>query len=165
LDFLEGRFETVLSDQGYAVDLIESVLNLTATVQLEDIQNRLRALKSFQENAGYNEFLIAIKRVYNIIPKKEPSPLRNDLLKEDAEKELKEKVVFIKSAFDDFLKNKKYDDALTVILSTIDSINNFFDNILVMDKQEDIKENRLALLSELWSTASSIADFSKLQSQ
>ncbi len=164
LKFFEGRIETVLSDQGYAVDLIKSVLNLTARVQLEDIQSRLKALKSFQDKTEFNEFLIAIKRVYNIIPKKEPSPIKNELLKEDSEKELKEKIVFVKSAFSDLLRNKKYVDALTVLLSTTASINNFFDNLLVMDKQADIKENRLALLSELWSTASSIADFSKLQS-
>jgi glycyl-tRNA synthetase beta chain len=42
------------------------------------------------------------------------------------------------------------------------AINDFFDKVLVMDKQEEIKLNRLALLKEIWAAASQLADFSKL---
>jgi glycyl-tRNA synthetase beta chain len=41
-------------------------------------------------------------------------------------------------------------------------VNNFFDKVLVMDKNEEIKQNRLALLKAIWTVALTMADFSKL---
>ncbi|MFH1026154.1 MAG: DALR anticodon-binding domain-containing protein, partial [Nitrospirota bacterium] len=56
----------------------------------------------------------------------------------------------------------KYYDALILLSSLTDYVNNFFDKVLVMDKNEEIKMNRLSLLNEIWKTVSTIADFSKL---
>jgi glycyl-tRNA synthetase beta chain len=110
----------------------------------------------------FNDFLIAMKRVNNIIPKTVPPELKTDLLIEEPEKRLQEKLDSIKSDLIVLLKDRKYYDAINLLFSFTDPVNEFFDRVLVMDKRKEIKQNRLALLNEIWRTASTIADFSKL---
>jgi glycyl-tRNA synthetase beta chain len=62
----------------------------------------------------------------------------------------------------DILKDGRYYDAIILFSSLTEPVNAFFDNVLVMDKREEIKLNRLALLNEVWRTILSVADFSKL---
>ena len=52
--------------------------------------------------------------------------------------------------------------ATDTLLRLTEPINNFFDKVLVMDKDEAVRNNRLALLGEIWQIVSSLADFSKL---
>lgn len=62
----------------------------------------------------------------------------------------------------EYLIKAKFLDALNYIQSLTPVINNFFDKVLVMDKDENIKRNRLALLQELAQLLKSVADLSKL---
>ncbi len=159
--FFEQRLEYTFSDLGYNLDLIQSILPFSLDVQLEDIKERLDAAEKFKEKREYNDFLIAIKRVNNIIPKAGIPELKAELLIEDPEKRLKEKLDSVRSDLTVLLKDRKYYDAIDLLSSLTVPINHFFDHVLVMDKQEEIKQNRLALLNEIWRTVSTIADFSK----
>ena len=161
--FFEQRLEPVFSERGYDSDLIQSILSLSVDQTLKDVDGRLDALKRFKEEKAYNSFLLAIKRVHNILPGKTVPELRTDLLIEDAEKNLLEKLNFAKPNLSGFLAEKKYYDAIDLLSSLTDPINQFFDHVLVMDKREEIKQNRFALLREVWKTASTIADLSRLQ--
>ncbi|MEW6001266.1 MAG: glycine--tRNA ligase subunit beta [Nitrospirota bacterium] len=162
--FFEQRIETVLSELGYSSDLIQSILFLSLGLSLKDVRERLDAIKKFMKDEECSRFLLAIKRVNNIIPKRTIPVLKTELLIEPAERHLKAKLDSIRPHFIDLLKERKYNDAIIVFSSLIDPINNFFDHVLVMDKREEIKQNRLALLKEVWETISSVADFSKLPS-
>ena len=161
--FFEQRLEPVFSERGYDSDLIQSILSLSVDQTLKDIDGRLDALKRFKEEKAYNSFLLAIKRVHNILPRKTVPELKTDLLIEDAEKNLLEKLNFAKPDLSGFLAEKKYYDAIDLLSFLTDPINQFFDHVLVMDKREEIKQNRFALLREVWKTASTIADLSRLQ--
>ena len=68
----------------------------------------------------------------------------------------------LKSQIKSLLEEKRYFDAILLLADITGPINNFFERVLVMDKNEGIKLNRLALLKEAWVTAITIADFSKL---
>lgn len=162
LQFFENRLETIFSDMGYSPDLIQSILPLSLDVQLKDIKERFNAIQKFKEEREYNDFLLAIKRVNNIIPKAAIPELKAELLIEEPEKRLKEKLDSVRSDLTGLLKDRKYHDAINLLSSLTDSINNFFDKVLVMDKRDEIRLNRLALLKEIWRTVSTIADFSKL---
>jgi glycyl-tRNA synthetase beta chain len=161
--FFEQRFESVFSEKGYDSDLIQSVLFMLLHQPLKDVEGRLNALKRFKENNGYNTFLLAINRVYNILPKKEVPAVKAHLLIEEAERNLKEKLDSIKPDLLGLLDEKRYDDAIHLLTSLTDPVNQFFDRVLVMDKREEIKQNRLALLKEVWKTVLKIADLSRLQ--
>jgi glycyl-tRNA synthetase beta chain len=162
LQFFEQRFEPVFSDLGYSIDLIQSILPLSLDKQLKDIKERLDTLQKFKKDKEYNDFLLAIKRVHNIIPEAELPELRTDLLIEESERTLKENLDSVRYVLTGLLKDKKYSDVINLFASLTGPINHFFDHVLVMDKQEEIKQNRLALLKELGKTVSSFADFSKL---
>ena len=162
LQFFEGRLETVFSDYGYSPDLIGSVLSLASRVELRQIVERLDALRKFKGEGRFNDFLTAVKRVYNIIPVTAIPELRRDLLMEEPEKNLKEEFDSSARELSALLRQRKYYEALNLLSSLTGTINNFFDRTLVMDKREEIKLNRLALLKEIWSALSEIADFSKI---
>ncbi|MDO9288571.1 MAG: glycine--tRNA ligase subunit beta, partial [Thermodesulfovibrionales bacterium] len=162
LKFFEQRLEPLFSAQGYSFDEIQSILSLTAEIPLKEIEKRLKAIKGFKNNSGYNDFITAIKRVKNIIPETKLPALKLRLLTKEPEKKLHERLNATKAEVDSLLKEYRYTDALRTLSGLTDPINNFFDNVLVMDKQDDIKFNRLALLRNVWAAASSIADFSKL---
>lgn len=160
--FFEGRIETVLLDQGYSPDLVSSILPSSLALHLHDVRSRLDALSEFRGNEGYNDFLAAVKRVNNIIPKKTLPEVRPELLTEVHEQNLREAHDSLLPALAKCIADGSYPDALVILTSLTEPINRFFDHVLVMDKREEVKQNRLALLTAVWNTASAIADFSKL---
>lgn len=162
LRFFENRIEAVFADQGYAPDIVHSLLPLSLRIALKDVQERLAALTRFRDEKGYNDFLAVIKRVNNILPKTAIPALNADQLREEAEKHLMGKLDSVRQELSDCLRDRRYDDAILLLSSLTGPVNAFFDSVLVMDKREDIKLNRFALLNELWETASTVADFSKL---
>jgi len=162
LQFFEQRLEPLFLSQGYTPDVIQSVLFLSTKIPLREIKKRLDAIQEFKNDKGYNDFLTAIKRVRNIIPGTELPALKVKLLSDDPEKKLYERLNAVKRDIESLLKEYKYSYVLGTLLSLTDPINHFFDHVLVMDKREEIRLNRLALLKSIWTVASSIADFSKL---
>lgn len=160
--FFEQRLDPMFSSQGYPFDVVQSVLSLSTKIPLREIKKRLDAVQGFKNDKGYDDFLTAIKRVKNIIPGTKLPALKVRLLLEEPEKGLYEKLNAIKTDIALLLNESKYHEALRTLLTMTDQINNFFDHVLVMDKREEIKLNRLALLKNVWALASAIADFSKL---
>jgi glycyl-tRNA synthetase beta chain len=163
LQFFESRIEPVFSDQGYGHDLVQSILSLSLNVQLSNVKERLDAIQEFKEHKFYNDFLTAIKRVNNILPKKTVPECNPELIREEPEKQLKDHLDSVLSRLPDLLKDKKYAGAMDLFTSLTAPINSFFDSVLVMDKNEEIKQNRLSLLSDIWKTISTVADFSQLK--
>ncbi|MEW6162269.1 MAG: glycine--tRNA ligase subunit beta [Nitrospirota bacterium] len=161
--FFEQRLEPLFSGKGYSPDLVQSILSMSLDLHLKEIEGRLDALKRLKEDKDYNNFLLAMKRVNNIIPKEVIPELKAELLIEEAEKRLKEKLDYVKSDLPVLLKEKRYYNVISLLSSLTDPVSHFFDHVLVMDKREEIRQNRLALLKEVWRTASTIADFSKLR--
>ena len=162
LQFFENRLEAVFLDWGYASDIVQSILPLSLNIHLQDCTERLDAVRQFKEHKAFNEFLTAIKRINNIIPKQELPIFKEDLLIEEQEKHLREVVETTKASLTEFLSRGQIGDAFELLPSLTGPINAFFDNVLVMDKKEEIRLNRLSLLNEIWKTVSMIADFSKL---
>ncbi len=162
LRFFESRLETVFADFGYRTDMIQSVLPVALHIPLFDVRARLEALKRLQDFPYSWEFLAAMKRISNILPSGAVQPLRPELLEEEAEKTLKARLDSLKGELSQVMHERRYDDAVTLFSSLTDAVNLFFDRVLVMDKREEIKQNRIALLQDVWETVSTLADFSKL---
>ncbi len=162
LQFFEARIENILLERGYAPDIIQSVISFSTVIRLMDMQARLEAVKEFKETKECNDFLAAIKRVNNITQKAAVSGFREELLAEEPEKKLYETLRSVRADSEKLLTAAKYKEAISLFTTFTVPINNFFDNVLVMDKREEIKQNRLSLLNDIWKTASSVADFSRI---
>jgi glycyl-tRNA synthetase beta chain len=159
--FLEARLEAVFSDLGYTPEFIQSILGLSFDTGLNALTLRMEAVKHVREKSEFADFLTAVKRVSNIIPKAAVRDIDITLLRETAEKQLKEQVDKVGAELDVLLPSGRYDEALVILSSLTGPVNQFFESVLVMEKEEDIRHNRLALLSDVWSTVSRFADFSK----
>jgi len=162
LQFITARLENVLAERGYEPDLVQAVISLASDIHLKKITERLEALKAFKNSTECEGFLAAVKRVNNIIQKAGVSGFREDLLVEDPEKNLYERFAAVRNETERLISAQKYQEAIGLLATLTSPINTFFDKVLVMDKREEIKINRLSLLSEIWKTVSAIADFSKL---
>ncbi|HXX80690.1 MAG TPA: glycine--tRNA ligase subunit beta [Thermodesulfovibrionales bacterium] len=163
LRFFAQRIEPLFSLQHYDSDTIQSVLPLMESVPIAEMKERMNALKRFTADDGYTPFLLAMKRIHNIVPKADVPALKPEVLSEEQEKSLYSELHNMKPAFNASLKNKEYYDAIKRLSTLTETINSFFDKVLVMDKREEVKLNRFALLHEIGKMGSLIADFSKLK--
>ncbi|MBA4373501.1 MAG: glycine--tRNA ligase subunit beta [Thermodesulfovibrio sp.] len=162
--FMEQRVEFIFSTLGYEQDLVKAVLSLSLTYPLKTISGRLDALRLFRSEDIYPSFLMAIKRVNNIIPKTPLPDFEAALLVQDEEKALYAAFQRLRGQVAVLVHEKKFAEGLKAFGEITSPVNNFFDKVLVMDKDESVKNNRLALLRDIWSAAVTLADFSKLPS-
>lgn len=162
IEFFLARLEPILESKGYK-GLIDAVIGFSSDRALPDIIKRLDALKEFMLNPEYQEFIAAIKRVRNILSHSKGHYIfRPELLREDKEKALADALSEVKKDISYSINESNYLGALEAALRLTEPINQFFDSVMVMDKDEEIKNNRLGLLYELSSTISQIADLSRL---
>jgi glycyl-tRNA synthetase beta chain len=161
LQFFELRLEGLLSSRGYSQDLVQAARGFFVEEPLANLIRRIEALGEFKSRAGYDDFLTAVKRVRNIIPGEELPGVDTALLEAEEEKALHAALESVR-VVEAMAGEARYADALEKLLGLTAPVNDFFDKVLVMDKDPRVKGNRLSLLSEIWGAASSVADFSKL---
>ncbi len=162
ISFMGQRMEYILSTMGYEQDLVGAVLPLMSVTPIKEITQRLDALRHFRQEAVFPDFLLAIKRVNNIIPKTPVPALQQGLLFLEEEKVLSFALARAGGSVSSLLREKRFAEATVAVAGLTGPINSFFDKVLVMDKQEEIKNNRLALLRDIWAVAAQLADFSKI---
>lgn len=153
LAFFNQRLEGILLSQGYGHDTIDAVLSIKG-LTMKEIKLRLDTLAALRKEAGFEGLLTAAKRVYNILGERKAGEVKEDLFKDGSEDALFECVAS--------LEGKLPGTDFTGLFKTEEPINTFFDKVLVMDKDEAVKANRLALLSKVRSLFDSFADFSKI---
>src|ERR1700730_8599571 len=160
LDFLHDRARFVFREKsGYAYDEINAVFGPGAD-DLVDAEKRLRALKAirkrhFEPLAGF------FKRIRKILEKANASDrghdLRSDLLKDPAEKALHAALLAAAPKISAAKASKEYQQAFETIATLRPQVDAFFDTVMVMAEEEDLRRNRLALLNKLKAEVSAIA--------
>lgn len=162
IKFFEQRIEPLFLSNGYPLDSISAVMNFVKDKPLYTVKERLDAIEMFKKDPAYESFLLVIKRVNNIAPKNEVPPVNTEMFVQEEESMLYKEVESIAPGINSLLEENKYYDAIKLLSSLRESINRFFDKVLVMDKNEEIKQNRLSLIKNIQKLALRIADFSKL---
>ena len=161
LDFIRQRMDNLLTSEGYRYDIVDAVL----TAKFDDPYDcflRIQALNKLKDETYFEPLMISFKRVINIVPKDFKGAVDEKALKEPAEKELFKSYKALKGDVSPLIKAYKYEDALKRISGLKKEVDAFFDKVLVMDKDEKIKGNRLGLLNEIGILFNIIADFSKI---
>ncbi|MDH4230502.1 MAG: glycine--tRNA ligase subunit beta [Nitrospirota bacterium] len=161
--FMEQRMEFILSSMGHEPDLIKSVISLSSVLPPKLITARLDALRKFRKDKVFPDFLLAVKRVNNITPKTPLPSVNPGLFIQEEEKNLHSAYVSLRDEYIPLTESEQFFEGLQIFSRITPHINSFFDKVMVMDKQEEIKTNRLALLKEIWESVSLMADFSKIQ--
>jgi len=165
VEFVLGRYRAYYQEQNISVDVIQAVLTNSPTAPL-DFDKRIHAVSHFKQLAEAANLAAANKRVGNILAK-----FKGDLFEvvnvdftcEPAEKDLLALFEKVSAKVKPLTDAKDYQAALTELALLRDPIDTFFDNVMVMADDENVKVNRLTLLNNIRNSFLAIADISVLQ--
>ena len=150
-DFFIQRLIIFLSEK-YPKNVLEScAANKNPLIDLNDYIERVETISKLNSP----ELLESANRVMRILKENSNKQINKDLFVVPAENMLLQQI-------DSVDEHMNYDAYLKKLIEINPSVEKFFNDVLVMDKDEKIKENRLALLTKLKLKYSHIADFSKL---
>jgi len=164
IDFVFDRLKGYCLDKGYSADEFDAVMTVKPADPL-DFMQRLAAVKAFRQLPEAESLAAANKRIRNILKKSE-SPIAATVgaLVETAEVQLLNSAK--QSAVDiaPLLAQRDYSATLTRLAALRNEVDAFFDGVMVMCEDLELRANRLALLNLLSEQFLTCADISKLQS-
>ena len=167
-DFLIDRARYVFQErEGFAYDEINAVIAAGAD-DLVDARDRIAAVREIRKTRNFEPLAVSFKRIRKILEKagsekKWRSPaVRPDLFQEEAERRLHAAAKRAAEEAESHKKVRGYREALQGIARLRPEVDEFFDRVLVMAEEEEIRRNRLTLLAELLREFSTIADFSEI---
>jgi glycyl-tRNA synthetase beta chain len=166
LDFLKERMRNILKLKNIKIDIIEASISSHSGDNFLDLYKKnLLMNKYINKDVGINA-ISSYKRASNITEKVDKGIAgRPDavLFRTEEEKILFEKINEIRKAFTVKESNKDYENLLIRLSETKQFTDNFFDNVVVNDENQDIKNNRLELLKMFCNTFNNFINFSKLE--
>ncbi len=172
-EFILERLRAWYADQDISADTLAAVLTVQNKIP-QDIDQRVKAVKAFRRLPEAQALAAANKRVSNILKQANESGITLDkstLQKVDSSLfTTKEEQVLFEALSEKFQqlfsdKSNNYTDQLIHLATLRDSVDQFFDVVLVMDENEKIRNNRLELLTALRKAFLQVADISLLQSE
>ena len=160
-EFFTFRLKNIFLDREVPHHVIDLLLsnNELSVADAEGLVNALLA-NHIDENV---ELVQAYTRMYNLVKDVEYTGVNSDLLEEDAEKELFEAASKASEASSAAWEAGDYDAVVAVPATLVPAINKFFEDVMVMDKDEAIKANRLQLVRLAYSVMAIIGDISALK--
>ncbi|MCZ6527014.1 MAG: glycine--tRNA ligase subunit beta, partial [Gammaproteobacteria bacterium] len=164
-DFMMERLRRYYDDTGIRTDIFESVLALRPTIPY-DFHRRVNAVSDFSKLPEAKSLASANKRIKNILKQADSvinGQVKEDLLHESAEKQLHAALNEADMTVQPLLKNNDYGNALFKLAALRDTVDAFFDNVMVMCEDDSLKNNRIALLHRTSALFLSTADISILQ--
>lgn len=164
VEFMLGRFRAWYQEEGHAVDTIQAVLARRPT-KPADFDARVKAVSHFRtlEAAA---LAAANKRVSNILAKSTETlndSVRASVLKDAAEIQLATHLVVLRDKLQPYFAAGNYQEALVELAALREPVDAFFDNVMVMADDAEVRVNRLTLLSKLRELFLQVADISVLQ--
>jgi len=169
LEFILDRARFVLRErEGFAYDEVNAVFRAGAD-DLVDARKRLAALKAIRKSKNFEPLTVSFKRIRKILEKanlanRDGLSVDASLFESAAERELSAAVREAASKVQANKRAGKYQEALEVIAGLRKAVDRFFEEVMVMADNEAVRNNRLALLSELLREFTTIADFSEIGS-
>ena len=136
----------MLQDEGIRYDIIDSVL--IPESEIHNIFDKAKELNEWFKEDG-SKFVDAYNRINNLTKNVDLLEVKEDLLVEEAEKDLYMKYLEIDVSFKEALAEEKYMEAMDLLNDLVPSIDKFFDNVMVMAEDDKIRENRLGLINRI----------------
>ena len=170
LSFMRERFKNLLKEKKIRTDIIEAVDSSHIGNDFLILYKKCLIINKNISKDICKDIIGTYKRASNIIDqelknKKEDILGQPDsiLFNKDEEKHLYDKINEIRQYFSSARKSESYDETLKILAGAKSTTNNFFDNVIVNDKNSDIKKNRLELLQMFCKTYNNFIDFSKVE--
>jgi glycyl-tRNA synthetase beta chain len=168
-EFIIDRLRAYLRDQSvsgkpFTSAEIDAVLSQEPR-QINDLIERLTALREFNALPEAAQLAAANKRISNILKKTTtdiPAKCSSKLLQIPAEATLNKTLEEITPALNEAYKQRQYVDLLKALVALSAPIDQFFADVMVMDPNPELRDNRLALLQQLHQKMNLVADLGKL---
>lgn len=161
-DFINQRVQFLLQRDGISLDVVRAIL-AAGTCSVHDVWDRAVALHQIRTEPDFEALAAAFKRSRNILAEENTSTqVQEDLFEEEAEKELYYKYSEIDPVICELVGRQEYLEALKTIASIRNSVDRFFDEVMVMVEDQEIRNNRLNLLRTITEKVLSIADISEI---
>jgi len=145
ITFFKRRFSYDLTAGGMDHDVVEAATR----VKFDDVQDcilRAKALAAVRSRPEFEPLSAAFKRVMNILKGFEGGTVNPLLLEAEEEKVLYEVYLSVEEKVGISLESRDYEHALVTLLSLKPQVDSFFDHVMVMTEDSDVRANRLALL-------------------
>ncbi|NOZ11953.1 MAG: glycine--tRNA ligase subunit beta [Gammaproteobacteria bacterium] len=166
-DYMMERLRAYYQDKGISVDVFESV-RVCRPVQPRDFDQRVRAVMAFRKLPEAESLTAANKRIRNILRQAgKVTQVDSDdssLLVEPTEQSLAKQIDAMTTQVSPLFESGDYSVALKALAGLRDSVDKFFDDIMVMVDDTALRDARLRLLKRLGDLFLRVADLSKLQS-
>ncbi len=148
MEFLKQRIINVFSDLGYRRDIILAVLS-NSWNNVIDAEAKVKVLEEEVKTQSFGNIIAIVKRVKNIIKSHISNEVKPELFTLPLEMELYSEVTNTEKETNEKLERKDYLGCLHEILKCENVINRYFDGVMVNDKDESIKNNRLSQLKKI----------------
>ena len=156
-DFARGRLRAFYREN-FSGEIADACLGAWEGGSIRDLDARVRAMAAFRKRDEYEALAKAFKRAQNITKDAERQPVDPARFVEDAERALGEVWAKAKVDIAAAAAEARYEDGLEAVANELAGpIDRFFDDVLVMDEDDALRQNRLSLLAEIADTVSRIA--------
>jgi glycyl-tRNA synthetase beta chain len=170
LEFIAERAKYLLREKyGFAYDEVNAAMAAGAD-DLVDVRSRVIALKAIRHSKDFEPLAVAFRRIRKILEKagvdgRRAGTVDTNLLQMEAERLLHSEAQQLAQRAGKHKRAGEYKEALEAISGLRPAVDRFFDDVLVMDKDEAVRKNRLALLAGLLKEFSTIADFAEMAAE
>ncbi|XPV74804.1 MAG: glycine--tRNA ligase subunit beta [Desulfovibrio sp.] len=165
-EFFAGRLRAYFTGQSYPTRVVDAALG-AGFADIRALEARVAALADFSKRDDFETAVLTFKRAANIIRKQGGDSLTGTydaaLFEIDAEKALAETLAERAERFEQLIAADDYPGLLTVLFDLRPSVDQFFDDVMVMCDDEAVRANRLNLLKSLVDRLGRLADFNALQ--
>ena len=166
--FLQNRMTHLLLEDGFSKDTIAAVLSASGDI-VPNVWEKVHALTSLKTAPDFEPLAVAFKRVVNIIKQADLNEsgliigeVDENLFRHESEFALYSAYQKVAMKVDDHLTEGLFDQALKEIATLRDSVDAFFDGVMVLTEDVNLRTNRLSLLRHISLLFEKFADFSKV---
>ena len=143
-----GWVRNLFLEKGISYDIIDSIIN-SGTDNVYDMKIRAERIEQWASSEDIEDMLSSFNRISTLAIKGDSTEVKRDLLSPEGNL-LYDSYNSIEDKVDSFINKKEYDKAL-VLLSTLKApIDNFFDSVMVMVDDMELRNNRLALIKKIY---------------
>ena len=159
--FFEQRVRNILNDNAISFDVAEAVI-AAGYDNVSETLLKAQALQEFKSNSAFEGLMTVYTRANNLAKKAENMDMREEYLTNEAEKSLFDGIIQADIEMELLESQRKYKQCFLTVAKLDEKVNQFFESVMVMDEDLNIRANRLAMLAQFTSLTKTIADLSKL---
>jgi len=160
--FILDRVKNYYVENGFSVNILNSVLETNKEINIKSISNKINAIKNLTGTPELEKGVEIFKRLKNITKNNNSEIINETLLTNNYEQDLLSEIKRIERFYNENSNNRDSEICLYEIIKSFDKLADFFENVLVMDKNEEIKNNRINLLTKFKNLISEFSNLSEL---